>query len=222
MRGFLITVSVLCFALPAYAQEITVIQDDGTKVTVPLEPIDAVLPGEIDAPPAQAAPVPPADKKLHVEEVAPRPYVDRIVEPPQRVYEDAPAPAPKKKGKAEKSKHPKPPRVPTQKAVKNSIGSMAPGTEITERMATSIAFDAAPASSGFTASRQSYEGRPVYVVTFKTDDGPYDVLVDAASGEVVVSAYVETHEQKATAPGHLPADWEPYAPQPVGRPQPKP
>lgn len=221
MRRFLITASVLCFALPAHAQEITVIQDDGTKVTVPLEPMDTMLPGEAEeAPPVEAAPVPPADKPLHVEEVAPRPYVDRIVEQPQRVYEDAPAPKSSgKKSKAEKSKHPKPPRVPTQKAVKNSLP---PGTEITERVATSIAMDAAPPSAGFTSSRQSYEGRPVYVVTFRTDDGPYDVLVDAATGEVVVSAYVETHEQKVTAPGHLPADWEPYNPQPIGKPKTKP
>jgi hypothetical protein len=52
MRRFLITASVLCLALPAYAQDegaITVIQDDGTKVTVPIEGVDPVLPGEMDA-----------------------------------------------------------------------------------------------------------------------------------------------------------------------------
>jgi uncharacterized membrane protein YkoI len=84
------------------------------------------------------------------------------------------------------------------KAVKQSLP---PGTEISERQATSIAMDAAPASSGFTSSRQTYQGKPVYVVTFKTDEGPYDVLVDAASGAVVVSAYVETHDAKADRAG---------------------
>lgn len=214
MRRFLITASVLCLALPAFAQEITVIQDDGTKITVPIEGVDPVLPGEMDAPPQEAAPVPPAEKPLVVPEVETR-FVDPIVEPPSRKHEAAPAPS-GKKGKAEKSKHPKPPRVPTQKAVKQSLP---PGAEITERMATSIAMDAAPASSGFTSSRQTYQDKPVYVVTFKTDEGPYDVLVDALTGEVVVSAYVETHEQKPTAPGHLPADWEPYNPQPIGKPK---
>jgi hypothetical protein len=215
MRRFLITASVLCFALPAYAQDegaITVIQDDGTKVTVPIEGVDPVLPGETDAPPQAAAPVPPAEKPLIVPEVETR-FVDPIVEPPPRaVHEEVPAP----KASGKKPNHPKPPRVPTQKAVKNSLP---PGTEISERQATSIAMDAAPASSGFTSSRQIYQGKPVYVVTFKTDEGPYDVLVDAASGAVVVSAYVETHEQKPTAPGHLPADWEPYDPQPIGKPK---
>jgi uncharacterized membrane protein YkoI len=218
MRRLLITASVLCLAVPAYAQDegaITVIQDDGTKVTVPIGGVDPVLPGEMDAPPQQAAPVPPAEKPLIVPEVAPRSYVDPIVEQPSREAEKAPAPE-SKKSKAEKSKHPKPPRVPTQRAVKQSLP---PGTEISERQATSIAMDAAPASSGFTSSRQTYQGKPVYVVTFKTDEGPYDVLVDAASGAVVVSAYVETHERKPTAPGHLPSDWEPYNPQPVGRPK---
>lgn len=83
MRRFLITASVLCFALPAYAQEgaITVIQDDGTKVTVPIEGVDPVLPGETDAPPQAAAPVPPAEKPLIVPEVETR-FVDPIVEPP--------------------------------------------------------------------------------------------------------------------------------------------
>ncbi|GEM_PF-2918751 len=219
IRRFLMTASVLCLALPAFAPAfaqdegaITVIQDDGTKVTVPIEGVDPVLPGEMDAPPQAAAPVPPAEKPLIVPEVETR-FVDPIVEQPARaVHEEAPAP----KSSAKKPNHPKPPRVPMQKAVKQSLP---PGTEISERQATSIAMDAAPASSGFTSSRQTYQGKPVYVVTFKTDEGPYDVLVDAASGEVVVSAYVETHAQKPTAPGHLPADWEPYNPQPIGKPK---
>lgn len=216
----LILATALIFAAPAFAQDegaITVIQDDGTKVTVPIEGVDPVLPGEPEAPPARAVPVPPAEKPLIVPEVEVRPYNDPIATPP-REAEKAPAPEPKE-AKAPKANHPKPPRVPTQRAVTQSL---APGEEISERQATSIAFDAAPASSGFTSSRQTYKGRPVYVVTFKTDEGPYDVLVDAASGEVVISAYVETHEQKSTQPGHLPADWEPYDPQPVGRPGPKP
>lgn len=219
MRRLLVTASVLCLAVPAYAQDegaITVIQDDGTKVTVPIEGVDPVLPGQMDAPPVEAAPVPPAEKPLIVPEVEARPYADPIVEQPSRNYEAAPK---SKEAKAPKANHPKPPRVPQQKAATQSL---APGEEISERVATSIAMDAAPASSGFTSSRQTYKGRPVYVVTFKTDEGPYDVLVDAASGEVVVSAYVETHEPKPTQPGHLPADWEPYNPQPVGKPGPKP
>ena len=177
IRRFLMTASVLCLALPAFAPAfaqdegaITVIQDDGTKVTVPIEGVDPVLPGEMDAPPQAAAPVPPAEKPLIVPEVETR-FVDPIVEQPARaVHEEAPAP----KSSAKKPNHPKPPRVPMQKAVKQSLP---PGTEISERQATSIAMDAAPASSGFTSSRQTYQGKPVYVVTFKTDEGPYDVLV---------------------------------------------
>lgn len=215
MRQFLFVFGLVVAASPAFAQNtITVIQEDGSKVTIELEDPGYVLPGEELQPQPAPAPAPiPEQKPDVVPEVATQPYVDEIVAP---TGEDKPAlkvikEIPKKKeSKKEKQKHPTPPRPPQQKAVQQDLP---PGAEITERMATSIAFDHAPPSSDFSTVRQQYQGKDVYVVTFQTENGPFDVLVDTMTGAVLVAAYVETHQTQPTPPGHLPQDWKPYEPQ---------
>jgi hypothetical protein len=238
----LAAVLLLC-AVPALAAKegdpntITVIQDDGKKVTIELEDPEVILPGTeppLDMPAKSSEeemietvkPPPPPEPKPEPAPLEPKvkvkPFIDEIVAPQAKSKEPAPVKeTPKKKEtktkeKAKKAKHPAPPRPPRQKEVQQNI---APGAEISERMANSIAFDAAPPSTGFTTARQAYKGKDVYVVTFKTEDGPYDVLVDVLTGDVVVSGYVENQPDSGpTAPGHLPQDWEPFNPQPVGPP----
>jgi hypothetical protein len=225
MRRSALLFTLLSFAAGpvALAQDntITVIGDDGKKVTIELEDPDYVLPGEPppapQPPPSEPEPVPEQEVES-VPAVEAAPFVDEIVAPEGKRPAPAPEPAPKetkseKPAKKEKLKHPKPPPVPQQKAVQQQLE---PGREISERMASSIAFDRAPPSSDFTTTRQSYEGKPVYVVTFATESGPYDVVVEAATGAIVAEGYVETHVETAPAPGHLPQSWKPYDPQPVG------
>lgn len=225
---------ILAFsAAPAFAADdantITVIQEDGKRVTVEMDNPDALLPGRDTPPPArkQAEPPPvPVDPveavPLDVKPVEAKPYVDEIVAPEGRAepVESAPAPAPVKEKKASKAKKsgkkkktpPVPPRPPVQKQIRDAEGEVLV-REISERMAASIALETAPASTGFTSSRQSYKGLDVYVVTFKTPDGPYDVLVDVVTGDVVVQGYVENEPAVIpTKPGHLPSDWQPYKP----------
>jgi hypothetical protein len=189
------------------ANSITVIQEDGTAVTVNLDDPDVILPGS-DAPKAEAVPVPEVQPEVLKEE-------PRAAAPPKEKKKEA-AKSPEKKSVKKKSKKKKTPPVPPRPPVqKDSSSAAAPGVEITGRAATLIALDAAPPSSGFTSMRQSYKGRDVYVVTFKTSDGPYDVLIDVVTGDVVVSGYVENEpEYGPTAPGHLPRDWQPYKPVP--------
>lgn len=230
-------VLVLAFgAAPAFAADdantITVIQEDGKRVTIEMDNPDALLPGRDTPPPArkqaEPPPVPVAPVEaapLDVKPVEAKPYVDEIVAPEGRAepVESVPAPAPakeKKTTKASKAKKsgkkkkapPVPPRPPAQKQIGDAEGEVVV-REISERMAASIALETAPASTGFVSSRQSYKGADVYVVTFKTPDGPYDVLVDVVTGDVVVQGYVENEpESGPTKPGHLPRDWQPYKP----------
>ncbi len=220
-------------AAPAFAAEdantITVIQEDGSKVTVDMGEPDAILPGrdaplparkQVEPPPVPVAPVEAAP--LDVKPVEAKPYVDEIVAPESRAEpaDAAPAPAPVKEKKTAKAKKsgkkkkapPVPPRPPAQKEIRDAEGEVIV-REISERMAASIALETAPPSTSFTSMRQSYKGADVYVVTFKTPEGPYDVLVDVVTGDVVVQGYVENEpESGPTKPGHLPQDWQPYKP----------
>ena len=229
LRFFSFVLALAICATPAFAKDdantITVIQEDGTRVSVEMDNPDALLPGREAPPPARekpAAPAPVAPVQTEALEVAPveaKPYVDEIVAPTGQAEPEqaAPAPVKEKQVKAKKSAKKKkaapiPPRPPLQKQIQDAEGEMLV-REISERMAASIALETAPPSTSFTSSRQSYKGADVYVVTFKTPDGPYDVLVDVVTDDVVVHGYVENEPQTGpTKPGHLPKDWEPYKP----------
>jgi outer membrane biosynthesis protein TonB len=161
-------------------------------------------------PQAQPAPAPVAKKEAPVK----KPKADK---PAEKKKADKKTDK-KSKGKKSKKSSP-PPKTTTQEEVTRNIP---PGQALTQREAELIAMDSAPPSSGFTTVMQSYKGKDAYVVTFKTDDGPYDVLIDALTGDVLVSAYVENEPGSTpTAPGHLPDSWEPFTPQPVGTPEKK-
>lgn len=214
--SFLIFSAVLFAAVPTWGaseNSITVIQEDGTKVTIELDPVEPVLPGPqpLEQPaPVEARPAPVKDIIP-----APKPYVDEIVAPPVReeaAPEEKPATKSKEKKQA-KTKEAAKKKKPVNKEAGAYEYSIPPGTVINESLAASIAMDSAPPSSGYTVSRKSYQGADAFVVTFKTEDGPYDVLVDSASGKILLSAYVETHNPAPTKPGHLPEDWKPYEPQ---------
>ena len=60
-----------------------------------------------------------------------------------------------------------------------------PGTVITPELAKSLALDYAPPARTTQVTRRVFEGRPVFVVTFMTETGAYDVLVDSESGRIV-------------------------------------
>ncbi len=157
---------------------ITVIGDDGKAVV-------------IDMGPETAAP-----------EAPPEPEV--IAAPPPVVEKAPPAPEPKKAKAVPKKKPPKKtekkPPAPLKKAEPRVIP---PGTEITEDMALSIAIDVAPPSGGYAVSRAVYEGKPVFAATFKTEEGLHDVLIDAATGAVVLNRPASVPSAPAR-PGHLP------------------
>lgn len=60
-----------------------------------------------------------------------------------------------------------------------------PSGPITKSQAISIAMEVAPPASNVKAIPKVLEGRPVYIVTFRTEDGPLDVIVDYNSGDIL-------------------------------------
>lgn len=133
-----------------------------------------------------------------------------------------------KKAKAEKSKSKKAqaksdPKKETEKTVTAAPGptdiKRAPnGAPVSEEEAIAIALPHAPPSKGYDLTYNIYQGARVYVITFKTEEGPYDVIVNAGTGAVMLSAPVNAAPMQPK-PGHLPPDWEPLMPQRVGKPE---
>jgi len=76
------------------------------------------------------------------------------------------------------------PPVPKTKIYK-AHAKPAPGKTISKNTAIGIAIDYAPPASDFLVQGKMHKDKPVYAVTFKTEKGPYEVLVDAYSGKVI-------------------------------------
>ena len=62
---------------------------------------------------------------------------------------------------------------------------------ISQNTAIGIALDKAPPSKDFKVFAQEYKGKPAYSVMFRTEDGPYEVLVDAVTGRILDKGYLQ-------------------------------
>lgn len=216
----------------AFAQStITVIGDDGKVQT--LEIPGAEVPEEQQAEPAPApesAPQPAPKKKAPPKPPEPEELKDFIQpkqpaaskgqgqvvdslpeesKPLEKAIEKAPEnksekKTSKKSGKKSKKKKEQQAEVaPVPEAPKQAAPVIAPGTVITEELAASIALDRAPPSSSYKVAKRTFQGKDVFLVTFKTETGPFDVLVDSTTGEVILDKPV-IKSQGAPKPGHLP------------------
>ncbi|MCC7305275.1 MAG: PepSY domain-containing protein [Alphaproteobacteria bacterium] len=174
MRILILVFVVLALgAFPAFAQSIKVIHDDGSVEVLDLNPDSQTPPPEEPASPRkEAAPAPVSE-----------PATEKAVEKPAP-QKPAPAKAkPKKKKEKKAEKKPKTVYKPPQPAPERIVP---PGTVITPELATSIALDHAPPVRDVKVVRRTYQGREVFVVTFKTEDGiSADTLIDAATGAVI-------------------------------------
>lgn len=67
----------------------------------------------------------------------------------------------------------------------NSMPAVSPTGPITKGEAITIAMEKAPPSSSVMAALRNHNGAAVYLVTFRTENGPVDIVVDVATGEIV-------------------------------------
>jgi len=192
MRGFyalmagISGVILLASSSPALAQDenkIIVIQKDGSRselvikeegkpeVRIPENP-QAVSPEKPDIP--QATYRPRSEPEVTI----------RKEEPVRRPVQKAPA-APRTPPKPKS-----PPSGPVQEAgigktYIDRIPQAPKGAEITPEIAKRMAIEIAPPSRSVEVYRRRYKERPVYQVTFKTDHGYHDILIDAENGEIL-------------------------------------
>jgi len=88
---------------------------------------------------------------------------------------------------------PKPKTPPSAPVEQASIGKTyidripepTENTPITPEIAKRMAIEIAPPSRSVEVYRRTYQDRPVYQVTFKTDRGFHDILIDAENGEIL-------------------------------------
>lgn len=192
--------AVLC-AAPAWAASdnaIRVVNPDGSVTVFEMpqakakEPPPAPAPRKADNPPSPKtkpprgdvaiAPPPAAKPKEILENKNPEPApvaresMGRVI-----ATEPAKATSKNKKVKAKKGKK--------EKAVEDVIAAPAepsrPRGPLTADEALRIALDVAPPARGYEIFRRDYNGRPAYMVTFKTENGPHDVLIDSRTGDVL-------------------------------------
>ena len=216
MKRYLLASAVVLsvMAVPVTAQEntITIIHEDGSKDVIQLGGNKAPAPAPAPkAPPrvevetkhapqsvTEVAPVPeavPAQEPAAAEPIMPK--VERIAEPVSK-------PVPKKEekkaapAKVAKKAAPRDPLafVPLRKPHRRV---MTQDTVITKEKALYIALGEAPPSRDV----QVMERDGAYSVIFKTEDGPYEVLIDASNGVVQRSGLIE-QTAPVTKPGHLP------------------
>ena len=217
MKRFLLSVAVcglvLPCAFPAFAQQantITIIREDGTKDVIQLggpppavpEPVKRAPKVEVETKPAPM----PAPEAVPMPEKAPEAVAEPIVPKIERTAPPVSKPKPKKAVKAKSKpvakKRPQDPLalIPPRKPHRQVLPA---GQQITKDKALYIALAEAPPSRDVQVySVQGAQG-PAYSVLFKTEDGMYEILVDAASGVILQSGTVKV-EQGFVKPGHLP------------------
>ena len=227
MKKFLLSWCLCVFALPAFGQgeqAITIIGDDGSKQIVPIdsaspskksvvrvpkvEKANGVVPNPVyDVPSLVTKQEPLAAPQVSVEE-AHQKAVQQMRDGSQAPVKPAVKP---KNTKIEKnaepisgddnaSDAPKPLRKPTYRRVDPAIAS---GQPIDKEAAMSIALGVAPPSRDIQVTSFSDDKGLMYSVVFKTDDGLYEVLVDAVTREILRSEYKD-EGQASVKPGHLP------------------
>jgi uncharacterized membrane protein YkoI len=191
-KRFLLLVSLSLVPLvPAQAQDnvIRVIRPDGSEAVMELPPADsyaiekrkAVEPEKpapvqvIKAPEQEGAapvtppvdvPARPAPKTVSIQKPV------KAAPPPKPAVKSAPIP-PKETGMA-KVVTPQPEAVPQDVIV-------------TEKLAKRIALKIAPPAKDMTVLYRTYEGKNVYLVRFKTEEGLFDVLVDMITGDILAT-----------------------------------
>lgn len=153
--------------------------EPAAKPVKPGKPMAATKPSSVFRPvePVRVSPekliaAPPAD------ETGAKPGKTEVRRP-KPVARSKPAPAPRRAAVSE------PKMADPSKSATGTPAQILPSTTITADLAKAIALDHAPPARTMSVTRRTYEGKPVFVVTFKTESGPYDVLVDAASGAVL-------------------------------------
>jgi hypothetical protein len=201
----LVTVSIFPFCALAQDNLIRIIHDDGRVDEIEMPGNKKHVPPEM---PADTATLPPASKDSPVAEdiapvqAAPDP-VERAIEKAVRETDKAPAPkvaakpAKKKQQEAKKetpaesapegaiSQYPASPEAIGRPMLEPEPRQIPPGTEITKEMALSIALDFAPPARSVTVLPRTHNGTPVFVVSFRTDDGIEDFLIDRQTGEPI-------------------------------------
>lgn len=60
-----------------------------------------------------------------------------------------------------------------------------PSGPVTKEQALAIAVEKAPPASGMMAVPRVIDGQPVYVVKFRTENGPLEIVVDQATGAIL-------------------------------------
>lgn len=185
MRFFLfLTLAVFVFVAPVAARaagdEIRIVQPDGSVVVVKIPVAEPPKPPPV--------PSPQEVKAQQQEEPQAKPSDNNVPYAQQRSPEDgeksAPAPA-KKKPKKHENYSSKAESIGRIKREPEPAPAIAPGTEITKDMAVSIALEHAPPAGSISVLPRTHKDRQVYVVTFKTEDGDLDILVDKQTGEIV-------------------------------------
>jgi uncharacterized membrane protein YkoI len=215
MLKFALFINFFCFALfyaagISHAQnKIIVINKDGTREEVLLNQDTPAKP-KVEAPKVQTEgqPQPSASDLIQPSAPPQTETVEQVPEPEKTVPKPAAKAVPPKKQVQSKPKNteltPKPKQIklpypkpkPSEaeivkaKAAKPRFNYIDPnnipeGTPITEDLATRVALEVAPPSRGFQVFVTEYEGVPAYQVRFKTENGPHDVIVDGATGQVL-------------------------------------
>lgn len=144
--------------------------------------------------PVKSAPAPAPAPKIHTW-VEPVPAVKREDPPPAppapqkpSVAKSAAARATPVPAQRPENALPIPPRKPdaeSRKPYRPYKWALPEGHAVTSDAALRIALEVAPPARSFEVSRRIYQDRPVFQVTFKTEGGFHDVLVDAQTGEIL-------------------------------------
>ena len=207
MKRFLLSFVVFVCAFPvaqSFAQDepnaIIIIREDGTKDVIPLggPPPPVPEPVERRAPNVEVETKPVPEAAVTQPKIAPS--IERVAKPASKPKA---APAKPKARKVRKDVLAiNPPRKPHRRV-------MHAGEPITKDKALYIALNEAPPSRDVQVYSVQSEAGPAYSVLFRTEEGAYEVLVDAGSGVILNSGTVQV-EQSYVKPGHLPARVVPY------------
>lgn len=184
------TAAVLLCAGPVFAQgKIVVKNPDGTTQEIELPGYSTGGGQQAEQPPAKPEP------KVHVFTAPDKPsYVEPAQDPKpvskpkvKKASAAKPAVPPKPKRPATKSHVPPKPESPGRVVQQPQPMDISPDQPITEKLAKRIALRIAPPSKDIDVFARTFDGKDVYLVRFKTDDGLFDVLVDMASGDILAT-----------------------------------
>lgn len=79
----------------------------------------------------------------------------------------------------------KPAEIPYRHARPDYNAPVVASGPVSKEQAVAIALEKAPPASSVVALPREYDGRPVYLVKFRTADGPLNIMVDMATGDII-------------------------------------